>query len=85
LGILELLDTAGVFTRTRNPMYLGGSLVLFGIAIGFAIDWILLLLILSLPLMHYGIVLPEERYLERRFGEEYGSYKRSVLRYWLRL
>jgi len=42
-------------------MYLGGSLVLFGIAIGFAIDWILLLLILSLPLMHYGIVLPEER------------------------
>jgi hypothetical protein len=36
-------------------MYLGCSLVLLGIAIGFAIDWILLLLILSLPLMHYGL------------------------------
>jgi protein-S-isoprenylcysteine O-methyltransferase Ste14 len=33
------LATTGMFTRTRNPMYVGGSLVLLGVAIGFALDW----------------------------------------------
>jgi protein-S-isoprenylcysteine O-methyltransferase Ste14 len=78
------LATTGVFTRTRNPMYVGGSLVLLGIAIGFALDWVLLLLVLSLPLLHYGIILREERYLERKFGDEYRRYKTTVPRYWWR-
>jgi protein-S-isoprenylcysteine O-methyltransferase Ste14 len=77
-----VLATTGVFTRTRNPMYVGGSLVLLGIAIGFALDWVLLLLVVSLPLLHYGIILPEERYLERKFGDEYRRYKTTVPRYW---
>ncbi len=75
------LATTGMFTWTRNPMYVGGSIVLLGIAIGFALDWILLLLVLSLPLVHYGIILREERYLERKFGDEYRRYKKSVPRY----
>jgi protein-S-isoprenylcysteine O-methyltransferase Ste14 len=79
------LATTGVFTRTRNPMYVGGSLALLGIAVGFAIDWVLLLLIVSLPVLHYGIVLPEESYLDSKFGDEYRSYKGRVPRYWWRL
>jgi protein-S-isoprenylcysteine O-methyltransferase Ste14 len=75
------LATNGMFTTTRNPMYVGGSLALLGIAIGFAIDWVLLLLVGSLPLVHYGIILPEERYLERKFGDEYRRYKTKVPRY----
>lgn len=34
------LATTGVFSWTRNPMYVGGSLALLGIAIGFALDWV---------------------------------------------
>ncbi len=75
------LATTGMFTWTRNPMYLGGSIVLLGIAVGFALDWVLLLLLLSLPLVHYGIVLREESYLERQFGDEYLRYKKRVPRY----
>jgi protein-S-isoprenylcysteine O-methyltransferase Ste14 len=76
------LASTGVFTWTRNPMYFGGSLALLGIAIGFALDWVLLLMIVSLPLVHYGIILREERYLERKFGDEYRHYKAKVPRYW---
>jgi protein-S-isoprenylcysteine O-methyltransferase Ste14 len=79
-----VLATAGIFRWTRNPMYLGGSIVLLGIAIGGALDWVLLLLILSLPLVHYGIILREENYLARKFGEEYRSYQKQVARYWWR-
>jgi protein-S-isoprenylcysteine O-methyltransferase Ste14 len=78
------LATTGVFTWTRNPMYVGGSIVLLGIAVGCALDWVLLLLVLCLPLVHYGIILPEERYLERKFGDEYRNYKKKVPRYWWR-
>jgi protein-S-isoprenylcysteine O-methyltransferase Ste14 len=75
------LATTGMFTWTRNPMYVGGSLALLGIAIGFALDWVILLLLVSLPLVHYGIILREERYLERKFGDEYRRYKAKVRRY----
>jgi protein-S-isoprenylcysteine O-methyltransferase Ste14 len=78
------LANTGVFTWTRNPMYVGGSLAVLGIAIGFALDWVLLLLVVSLPLIHYGIILREERYLERKFGDEYRRYKTKVPRYWWR-
>jgi len=38
----------------------------------------------SLPLVHYGIILREERYLERKFGDEYRRYNAKVPRYWWR-
>jgi protein-S-isoprenylcysteine O-methyltransferase Ste14 len=78
------LATKGLFTWTRNPMYVGGSLALLGIGIGFAFDWVILLLVVSLPLVHYGIILREERYLEGKFGDEYRRYKTNVPRYWWR-
>jgi hypothetical protein len=35
-------------------------------------------LVLSLPLVHCGIILSEERYLERKFGDEYRRYQNKV-------
>jgi protein-S-isoprenylcysteine O-methyltransferase Ste14 len=75
------LATTVVFTWTRNPMYVGGSLAILGIAIALALDLVLLLLVLSLPLVHCGIILREERYLERKFGDEYRRYKTKIPRY----
>ena len=41
---------------------------MFRVAIGFALDWVLLLIFVSVPLVHFGIILREGRYLERKFG-----------------
>jgi protein-S-isoprenylcysteine O-methyltransferase Ste14 len=35
----------------------------------------------ALIILHYGVVLREERYLERKFGEAYRLHKASVPRY----
>jgi protein-S-isoprenylcysteine O-methyltransferase Ste14 len=72
----------GPFRFTRNPMYL--ALCLLQIALGFFLnDWITLLFIVPLALiMHYGVVLREERYLTAKFGEPYLELKREVRR-WL--
>jgi protein-S-isoprenylcysteine O-methyltransferase Ste14 len=75
------LVVSGIFSHLRNPMYVGGNCLLAGIAIALASDWMLVLLVASSFLMHFGVVLREERYLEARFGDAYRDYKASVSRY----
>jgi protein-S-isoprenylcysteine O-methyltransferase Ste14 len=41
----------------------------------------MLMLMPAAMLMHYGVVLREESYLERRFGEAYRQYLAAVPRY----
>lgn len=77
------LVTEGIFRRTRNPLYVGILGALLGIALLFALDWLILLIIPSWFLLHFGVVVREERYLERKFGQAYRSYKESVPRYLL--
>ncbi len=53
-----------------------------GIAITADSVWVLAGLIPTLVIMHYGVILREEEYLETKFGEEYLRYKNTVRR-WL--
>jgi protein-S-isoprenylcysteine O-methyltransferase Ste14 len=71
----------GPYRFTRNPMYLGGSLIQLGIGIALGNAWILVLLVPVVLVIHNGAILPEERYLERKFGDEYTSFKASVRRW----
>jgi protein-S-isoprenylcysteine O-methyltransferase Ste14 len=72
----------GPFRFTRNPMYL--ALCLLQVALGFFLnDWITLLFVVPLALiLHYGVILREERYLTKKFGEPYLELKHDVRR-WL--
>lgn len=74
--------THGLYRFSRNPIYVGLTLLYSGIA--FAVDsaWPLLLLLPLLLLMRYGVIAREERYLEAKFGEAYRAYKARVRR-WL--
>ena len=74
--------TTGPFRFSRNPSYLVLTLLCVGIGIAADSIWILGLLIPAIVVMHYGVIVREERYLENKFGEEYLRYKRSVRR-WL--
>ena len=71
----------GPFRFTRNPMYL--ALCLMQVALGFFLnDWIALLFVVPLALiLHYGVILREEKYLTAKFGEPYLQLKREVRRW----
>jgi protein-S-isoprenylcysteine O-methyltransferase Ste14 len=75
------IAAVGVYSRTRNPMYQGFLVLVLGIAVLFRFDWAVLFMMPAAMLIHHGVVLREERYLERRFGESYLAYKSGVPRY----
>lgn len=76
------LVTNGFYRFSRNPIYVALSLIYAGIGIAADNLWVLGLLIPLLAVIRYGVIALEERYLERKFGQEYLSYKASVRR-WL--
>lgn len=43
--------------------------------------WGVLLLVPLMLLLHFGVVRREERYLQRKFGDEYTEYRSQVRRY----
>jgi protein-S-isoprenylcysteine O-methyltransferase Ste14 len=71
----------GPFRFTRNPMYLQMVLGCIGFAMMVGNRWILLLTPAAAWMLHLFAILPEEAYLERKFGENYRSYKRKVPRW----
>jgi protein-S-isoprenylcysteine O-methyltransferase Ste14 len=77
------LVTDGVFRRTRNPLYVGVSVALCGLALIFALDWMLVLIVPACVILHFAVVRREESYLEGKFGEAYRRYKERVPRYLL--
>ena len=72
----------GVYKLTRNPMYVGMALVYVAIALFFDCGLALALLVPAILAIHFGVILREERYLARLFGEPYEVFKRSSRR-WL--
>ena len=75
------LVTEGIFRFVRNPMYVGGTVLLIGLAILLASDWMIVTTIVMTLIIHVGVVRREERYLEGKFGEAYRRYCARVPRY----
>ncbi len=71
----------GIYSFSRNPIYAAMILIYFGVTLIFNAVWFLPFLVLVLIAMIYGVVLREERYLEKKFGAEYLDYKKTVRRW----
>jgi protein-S-isoprenylcysteine O-methyltransferase Ste14 len=71
----------GPYRFTRNPAYLGMALVFAGIAVVSGSLWVLVALFPAVLVIDRGVIAREERYLERRFGDEYLRYKARVRRW----
>lgn len=76
------LVSGGPFRFSRNPIYVAMTGLYLGVALLANSLWLLVLLAPLLVVMQWGVILREERYLARRFGESYLAYKAAVRR-WL--
>ena len=76
------LVTSGIYTVTRNPMYLGFSTILLGWGIFLANPFSLLVIPCFVFYMTRFQIIPEERALQSRFGSDFQAYRAKVRR-WL--
>jgi|SRR5262245_43132082 len=71
----------GPYRLSRNPIYLAFTSLHLGIGLWVNSAWLLGTLLVTLIVMPHGVIAREERYLERRFGDEYLRYKAAVHRW----
>lgn len=76
------LVTVGLYRFSRNPMYVSVSLMLFGWALSFGSQGLLAYATVVAVAFHCRIVLGEEPWLRRTFGESWDQYTSEVPR-WL--
>ncbi len=75
------LVTTGPFGFSRNPLYVSITMLYLGLTLLLNSWWGLILLAPLLAVLHWGVVRREERYLERKFGDQYAEYRSRVRRY----
>ncbi len=66
---VETVVTSGAFRMSRNPLYAGLDLVLLGLVLVLNSLWGIAVVAVLPLVMHHGVILPGERYLEERFAE----------------
>jgi protein-S-isoprenylcysteine O-methyltransferase Ste14 len=77
------LVTRGIFTYTRNPMYLGLSLGILGLGVFFQTHWLAIMFFVLLfgAYMTRFQIKPEERILNELFGDDYKAYMLKTRRW----
>ena len=71
----------GPYRFSRNPAYLALTILYTGIALAVNALWILALAPVTVAIISLIVIKREERYLERKFGDEYLRYKARVRRW----
>jgi protein-S-isoprenylcysteine O-methyltransferase Ste14 len=74
----QKLATGGPYAHTRNPLYLGTFVMAIGVALAAASPWAVVAIALYLIAFYPAVIREEERFLRRRFGDEYAEWARNV-------
>jgi protein-S-isoprenylcysteine O-methyltransferase Ste14 len=69
--IADFLNTTGMYSITRNPLYLGNFFVGFGFFMLPQLWWLSLLFVLMFWLYYERIIFAEEEFLREKFGKSY--------------
>jgi len=75
------LQTAGIYTISRNPMYLGLLILYVGIAFLKGSLWTFMFIPVVILGITYLVIVKEEKYLSRAFGDNYVEYRKRVRRW----
>jgi protein-S-isoprenylcysteine O-methyltransferase Ste14 len=69
--VADTLNTTGMYSIVRNPLYLGNFLIVLGVVIFLRVWWVPLIYMLLFALYYERIIFAEEMFLRRKFGQEY--------------
>ena len=76
--VAEALNTSGIYSMVRHPLYLGNYLMWAGIVIFTFNIWFFLLMSLAYWIYYERIMFAEERFLEGKYGKEYMDWSVKI-------
>ncbi|MDD5116736.1 MAG: isoprenylcysteine carboxylmethyltransferase family protein [Candidatus Omnitrophica bacterium] len=69
--VAEKLNITGMYSITRNPLYLGNYLIIFGITLFIQVWWLAFFVWVGFWLYYERIIFSEEEFLRKKFGGEF--------------
>jgi protein-S-isoprenylcysteine O-methyltransferase Ste14 len=69
--IADTLNTTGMYSVVRHPLYFGNFIIWFGLSAFFHLWWFSLIVILIFWLYYERIIFAEEEFLREKFGKSY--------------
>ena len=71
----NFLNTTGMYSIVRNPLYLGNFIMILGVMLSIKVWWLALIFSLVFFIYMERIILAEEQYLHDKFGETYDTWR----------
>jgi len=71
MQVAESLNTTGIYSCVRNPLYLGNFFMVLGLAMFVRSGWVCVIYALFFWLFYGMIILMEEDFLKRKYGQTY--------------
>lgn len=72
------LDTSGPYSYTRNPLYLGTSIIALGFGVASGVWWLALIAFVFYVSIYFPVMNVEAEELEGLLGAEYTEYATGV-------
>lgn len=69
------LNTTGMYSIVRNPLYLGNFITILGVLLSIKVWWLVLLGTLFFFIYMERIILAEENFLQEKFGAAYAEWR----------
>jgi protein-S-isoprenylcysteine O-methyltransferase Ste14 len=76
--LAECLNTTGIYSRVRHPLYLGIFFIWLGLAMMTANIWFILFYVLAFWLYYERIMIAEEQFLRNKFGKDYEEWAENT-------
>jgi len=76
--VADSLNTTGIYSLVRNPLYLGNFFIYLGIVLFAHLWWLTLIFILVFWLYYERIIFAEEEYLIKKFGNIYNKWANNT-------
>jgi len=80
--VAEALNTKGIYSTVRHPLYLGNYFMWIGIVCFTFNIWFIVTVSLLFWIYYERIMFAEERFLERKFGDSYVKWSMGVPAFW---
>lgn len=78
----DVLNTTGMYSVVRNPLYLANFIILLGVMLSIKVWWFALIFVLVFFIYMERIILTEESFLHEKFGQVYDDWRNKTPVIW---